>query len=84
MVLASGFAAARPRGHRCPPYERQGVVVTPPSAGICQDQVGPGSNRFMRLKYVGLEKAPNKTLFLALHPDNRASVIGADQKIGEN
>jgi len=52
--------------------------------GICQDQVGPGSNRFMRLKYVGLEKAPNKTLFLALHPDNRASVIGADQKIGEN
>jgi len=31
-----------------------------------------------------LENAPNKTLFPARLADNRETVIGADQKIGEN
>jgi len=38
----------------------------------------------MRLKYVGLENAPNKTLFPARLADKPETVIGADQKIGEN
>jgi len=51
---------------------------------ICRAQVGPSNNRFMRLKYVGLENAPNKTLFPARLADKPETVIGADQKIGEN
>jgi len=54
------------------------------SARICRAQVGPSNNRFMRLKYVGLENAPNKTLFPARLADKPETVIGADQKIGEN
>ena len=45
---------------------------------------GPGNNRFTRLKYVGFWNAPNKTLFPARLTDNLETVIGADQKIGEN
>jgi len=51
---------------------------------ICRVQAGPGSNRFTRLKYVGFEKAPNKTLFPARLTDILETDIGADQKIGEN
>ena len=78
-------------GTGCPPYgQRRRPASAKQALGwmraarICRAQVGPSNNRFMRLKYVGLENAPNKTLFPARLTDILETDIGADQKIGEN
>ena len=72
-------------GTECPPY---GMRFDRSVGCVLQEfdgsEPGPGNNRFTRLKYVGFWNAPNKTLFPARLTDNLETVIGADQKIGEN